>query len=86
MAVVRRYAEAVYAESERFFATASDEDLSGVLEKHMAARADGKPVIELRRVPAWQVFLDDVVLHMSEHTGEIAALLGVKGHKGSYWG
>jgi hypothetical protein len=30
--------------------------------------------------------MDTVTLHTCEHTGEISALLGARGLKGSHWG
>jgi hypothetical protein len=86
MRALRDYADAVYAATDACFDSTPEQDLARLVPKHRAVLQDGPPAIERREVPLWFVFMDDVVLHTAEHTGEISALLGARGLKGSPWG
>jgi hypothetical protein len=83
---LREYADAVYAATDVCLASAADEDVARMVPKHLAVLREGRPAIEQREVPLWFVLMDDVILHTAEHTGEISALLGARGLKGSPWG
>jgi hypothetical protein len=79
----RRYARTVYESSDAYVAGLTDADSEGEVPKHVVFLRDGTPAVERRVVTLAFDFADMVTLHIVEHAGEISALLGVKGLKGS---
>ncbi len=82
----RQYARAVYDASDAYLAGLTELDSEREVPKHLVFLRDGAPAVERRPVPLAFDFADMVTLHIVEHAGEISALLGVKGLKGSPWG
>jgi hypothetical protein len=80
LAMLRRYAQTVYASTEAVLADLDDEVLEEPTEVHLPQMVNGK--MQLSRWDATRAFAlcDNVLLHMCDHTGEISALLGVQGH------
>jgi hypothetical protein len=71
MGVLREYAAAIRDASERFLTETSDQNLARLVDNFLGGQV---PVAEYLALFA--------VTHLSEHTGEIAALKGVHGLKG----
>ena len=86
MNAFRQYAQAVFAAGESAFTALTDEDLPRPLLSHFVDVKDGRPLVERREVALGLLFSDNVIMHTCEHTGEISALLGSRGLKGSHWG
>jgi hypothetical protein len=83
---LRAYAGAVYASTDVVLAALTDDALDAARRIHLPGYdAAGRVVIAERDSTRAFALLDNVLLHMSEHTGEIAALLGVQGLKAAPW-
>jgi hypothetical protein len=85
VAALRAYARAVYASTAQLLAALDDAELDASRRIHLP-EYDGDAVV-IRERDTTQLFalVDNVLLHLSEHTGEIAALLGVQGLKATPW-
>ena len=70
---VQEYAQAVYDASNQYLQSVSDADLERPID-----------FFGRKESAAW-VIGDMVLVHLSEHSGEIAALKGVMGQKGLPW-
>jgi hypothetical protein len=86
LSLFRLYAQAVYESSDACLAGITEADSEREVPKHVVFLRDGTPALERRPAPLAFDFADMVTLHIAEHAGEISALLGVKGLKGSPWG
>jgi hypothetical protein len=71
LGLLREYAAAVRAASERFFDETTEENLARLVDSYLGGQV---PVAEYHAIFA--------VTHLAEHTGEIAALKGVHGLQG----
>jgi hypothetical protein len=89
LAPLRAYGRAVYASTADALATMDDieADLEAPTKLHLPEHDGESDAIVIREREASTLFalVDNVLLHLSEHTGEIAALLGVQGIKASPW-
>jgi hypothetical protein len=83
MTALREYAGMVYGSTGAHLSSAPEEAMSTLIPKYLATEENGRPVVVRKDVPLWFVLTDDVILHTSEHTGEISAILGVRGLEGS---
>ena len=82
---LRAYATEVYTSTESVLAELGDDDLAARTRLHLPEFDGAAVTIKERETSVLFALLDNVVLHMSEHTGEIAALLGVQGLKATPW-
>jgi hypothetical protein len=64
----------------------TDGDMERVVQKYVAGIVDRQPAVQREAVSLALDFVDMVTLHTSEHAGEIAALLAIRGLRGSPWG
>ncbi len=86
IAAFREYASTVYGAADACLSSVSDADLARPVTKHMVSLREGRPVVEQALVPLGFDFADMVTMHSIEHAGEISAILGLRGMKGSPWG
>ena len=82
---LRAYAAAVYTSTEEVLARLGDADLAAGTHLHLPEYDGAEVAIKEREASVLLALFDNVVLHMSEHTGEISALLGVQGLKATPW-
>jgi hypothetical protein len=86
VAALRAYARAVYASTAQVLSTIDDAALAAPRRIHLPAYDEtGAVVIRERDTTDLFAKVDNVLLHLSEHTGEISALLGVQGLKATAW-
>jgi hypothetical protein len=85
VAALRDYARAVYASTAEVLNALDDADLDAPRRIHLPAYDGDRVVIRERDTTELFALVDNVLLHLSEHTGEISALLGVQGLKASPW-
>jgi hypothetical protein len=86
VAALRAYARAVYASTAQVLSTLDDAELDVARRIHLPAY-DERDQVVIRERDTTELFslIDNVLLHLSEHTGEISALLGVQGLKATAW-
>ena len=85
VAELRAYARAVYGSTAHLLAALDDTELDASRRIHLPAYDGDAVVIRERESTELFALVDNVLLHLSEHTGEIAALLGVQGLKATPW-
>ncbi len=83
--LLRAYAAAVYASTDERLVDLSDAELDEATRISVPDYEGANVVIRERDVSALFAIVDNVVLHMSEHAGEISALLGVQGLRATAW-
>ena len=77
LAAFRTYAQRVYARSDEFLRDLSPEVATRPAKTYEVIRAT--PGVQYREVlmPLTYVFMDQVTMHICEHTGEISAIVGL---------
>ena len=82
---LRAWAAAVYASTDAVLSSLDDALLDAPHRLHLPEYDGDRVVIKERETSTLFGIVDNVLLHMSEHTGEISALLGVQGLKATPW-
>lgn len=70
------YAGRVFERTEAWLGSLDETELERLANVWMVSKVDGKPRYTEAQKPLLYVFMDNVTLHVCEHTGEIAATVG----------